>query len=61
MQSQRLRMVSDNELRLEQFQAERKAERRRYEDTIEQLKQVHFFVSHNQYVCILSACAVQLL
>lgn len=40
MQSQRLRMVSDSELRLEQFQAERKDEKRRYEDAIDRLKQV---------------------
>ncbi len=40
MQSQRLRMVSDNELRLEQFQAERKDEKRRYEDALDRLKQV---------------------
>ena len=40
MQSQRLRMVSDNELRLEQFQAERKDEKRRYEDTLDRLTQV---------------------
>lgn len=40
MQSQRLRMVSDSELRLEQFQAERKDEKRRYEDALERLKQV---------------------
>ena len=40
MQSQRLRMVSDNELRLEQFQAERKDERRRYEDALDRLTQV---------------------
>lgn len=40
MQSQRLRMVSDSELRLEQFQAERKDEKRRYEDALDRLKQV---------------------
>ena len=40
MQSQRLRMASDNELRLEQFQAERKDEKRRYEDVLERIKQV---------------------
>ena len=40
MQSQRLRMVSDNELRLEQFHAERKDEKRRYEDALDRLKQV---------------------
>ena len=40
MQSQRLRMVSDSELRLEQFQAERKDEKRRYEEALERLKQV---------------------
>lgn len=40
MQSQRLRMVSDTELRLEQFQAERKDEKRRYEDALDRLKQV---------------------
>ena len=40
MQSQRLRMVSDSELRMEQFQAERKDEKRRYEDALERLKQV---------------------
>ncbi|KAL0047405.1 hypothetical protein WJX82_002558 [Trebouxia sp. C0006] len=39
MQSQRLRMVSDSELRLEQFQAERKDEKRRYEDALDRLKQ----------------------
>ncbi|DBA83689.1 TPA: hypothetical protein ACH3X1_006232 [Trebouxia sp. C0004] len=39
MQSQRLRMVSDSELRLEQFQAERKDEKRRYEDALNRLKQ----------------------
>ena len=33
-------MVSDSELRLEQFQAERKDEKRRYEDALERLKQV---------------------
>ena len=44
MQSQRLRMVSDSELRLEQFQAERKDEKRRYEDALDRLKQV--FSSH---------------
>ncbi len=43
MQSQRLRMVSDNELRLEQFQAERKDEKRRYEDALDRLKQVHTY------------------
>lgn len=41
MQSQRLRMVSDSELRLEQFQAERKDEKRRYEEALERLKQVN--------------------
>ena len=40
MQSQRLRMVSDSELRMEQFQAERKDEKRRYEDALDRLKQV---------------------
>lgn len=40
MQSQRLRMVSDSELRLEQFQAERKVEKRRYEDAFDRLKEV---------------------
>lgn len=40
MQSQRLRMVSDSELRLEQFQAERKDEKRRYKDALDRLKQV---------------------
>lgn len=40
MQSQRLRMVSDSELRLEQFQAERKDEKRRYEDALDRVKQV---------------------
>ncbi|KAA6419262.1 MAG: 5-azacytidine-induced 1 [Trebouxia sp. A1-2] len=39
MQSQRLRMVSDSELRLEQFQAERKDEKRRYEDALDRVKQ----------------------
>ena len=46
MQSQRLRMVSDNELRLEQFQAERKDEKRRYEDALDRLKQVGFSCPH---------------
>ena len=41
MQSQRLRMVSDSELRLEQFQAERKDEKRRYEEALDRLKQVN--------------------
>lgn len=40
MQSQRLRMVSDSELRLEQFQAERKDEKLRFEDALDRLKQV---------------------
>ena len=40
MQSQRLRMVSDSELRMEQMQAERKAEKRRHEEALDQLKQV---------------------
>ena len=39
MQSQRLRLVSDHEMRLEQHEAERKDERRRFEDTIERLRQ----------------------
>ena len=57
MQSQRLRMVSDNELRLEQFQAERKAEKRRYEDAIDQLKQVHICFSHK--VLMLAPCIAE--
>lgn len=46
MQSQRLRMVSDSELRLEQFQAERKDEKRRYEDALDRLKQVGCTAHH---------------
>ena len=42
-------MVSDSELRLEQFQAERKDEKRRYEDALDRLKQVEFF---NTTCCI---------
>ena len=54
MQSQRLRMVSDSELRLEQFQAERKDEKRRYEDALDRLKQVEFSFNINMLHLYLS-------